>query len=705
MTATNVTFQQHKVTREERSNVLGRHSGYRGCTLWFTGLSGAGKTTIAFALEKTLIQLGIPAYGLDGDNIRHGLCKNLGFNAEERTENIRRVAEVSKLFGDVGMVVLASFISPFRADRDEARRIHQEAGIPFFEVYVNTPIEVCEARDPKKLYKKARAGEIKGFTGVDSDYEAPLKPDLILNSGVEAEAQSIQRALQFLYEKKILPDKALYQLCGQPIRQLFVMDELVRAELLADLNNCPAVELKLVDLQWLQVLAEGWASPLSGFMRERQYLQCLHFGQLLDLRKRSTVKDLNSGDDTFAAEAEAHDDDNDQFPMLSPISQSIPIVLPIDDQQMEAVQMQLSERKKSAAARVRLLHRGQLIAVLMEPEVFPHRKEERIHRQFGHSDPSHPGIQQVLDSGNWLLGGDVHVFDRITYGDGLDEHRKTPVELRQLFTERHCDSVFAFQLRNPVHNGHALLMRSTREQLLQRGHQNPMLLLHPLGGWTKDDDVPLKVRIEQHQAVMEEGVLDPSWTVLAIFPSPMCYAGPTEVQWHARARLACGVNAYIVGRDPAGIQDPRTGDFLYEPSHGAKVLSMTPALPGMEILPFRVAAYDRSTGQMAFYDPRRRQDFQFISGTMMRRLAKEGQRPPHGFMSPKAWEVLASHYRALVHQHGHHKNINNNYENSTSKANNHEGGDGDEDGGNGGTTAAAASTSSAGASSLSSKLA
>ncbi|VDK52225.1 unnamed protein product [Gongylonema pulchrum] len=124
--ATNVTFQQHKIGRQERAQILGHHPGFRGCTVWFTGLSGAGKTTVAFAVEKILTQLGIPAYGLDGDNVRHGLCKNLGFTKEERSENIRRVAEVAKLFSDMGIVVLASFISPYKADRDDARSIHNQ---------------------------------------------------------------------------------------------------------------------------------------------------------------------------------------------------------------------------------------------------------------------------------------------------------------------------------------------------------------------------------------------------------------------------------------------------------------------------------------------------------------------------------------------------------------------------------------------------
>ncbi|KAH7700377.1 CRE-PPS-1 protein [Aphelenchoides avenae] len=610
--ATNVTFQQHKVGREERAFILGRHAGYRGCTLWFTGLSGAGKTTISFALEKTLIQLGIPAYGLDGDNVRHGLCKNLGFSKSERSENIRRVAEVSKIVADMGVITLASFISPFKTDRDEAKSIHLNEGIKFFEIHVSTPLEVCEARDPKKLYKKARAGELNGFTGIDSAYEAPENPDLVLNAGTETEAESVRRVLQFLYDNKVLPEKAMYQLCGEPVRHLFVPDDM-RVQLIDDVKDFPEVPLTLVDVQWLQVLSEGWASPLSGFMRERQYLQCLYHSQLRDLKKTYGIDEQQNG---FLEE------DDGPFSSFDPVNQSIPIVLPIAEQQKEALQ---------GVSVIRLSYEGKLVAVLSDPEIYPHRKEERVSRKFATTDTRHPTV-----------------FDRITYNDGLDEYRKSPMELRRIFAERNCDCVFAFQLRNPIHNGHALLMRRTREKLLER-YKNPMLLLHPLGGWTKDDDVPLKVRIDQHKAVLDEGVLDPAWTVLAIFPSPMLYAGPTEVQWHARARLAAGVNAYIVGRDPAGIQHPDDKDkYLYDPTHGAKVLSMAPGLPNLEIIPFKVAAYDKTTGQMAFFDPSRKDDFIFISGTKMRQFARTGENPPDGFMAPKAWNVLASYYRGAT---------------------------------------------------------
>lgn len=190
-------------------------------------------------------------------------------------------------------------------------------------------------------------------------------------------------------------------------------------------------------------------------------------------------------------------------------------------------------------------------------------------------------------------------------------------------------------------------MSDTKRQLLERGFRNPVLLLHPLGGWTKDDDVPLEVRIRQHIAVLNEGVLDPKSTLVAIFPSPMSYAGPTEVQWHAKARIATGANFYIVGRDPAGIPHPDTKADLYQATHGRRVLKMAPGLNELEIIDFRVAAYDKTMKAMNFYDPSRKQDFDFISGTRMRALARTGEQPPDGFMAPTAWKVLADYYKSL----------------------------------------------------------
>ncbi|KAK5975518.1 Bifunctional 3'-phosphoadenosine 5'-phosphosulfate synthase [Trichostrongylus colubriformis] len=401
-------------------------------------------------------------------------------------------SEVSKLFADQGLVCLASFISPFRVDREEARRIHEKDNLQFFEVYVSTSLQECEKRDPKKLYSKARAGEISGFTGIDSAYEPPEDAELV----------------------------------RPPLRELFVESHDEKVMLLEAAKDMPSIELGPVEVQWLQVLAEGWATPLPGFMRERQYLQALHFGQLLDLKKKTVFP------------GEKDDGDVDQWPMDEPVNQSIPIVLPITDEQKQGI-----TNGDEVSPQIALTHQGVVLAVLSDGEVFAHRREERVARQFAFSDPRHPAVEQILASGPWCLGGDLKVLERITFDDGLDGFRKTPSELRKIFEEKGADAVFVFQLRNPIHNGHALLMRDTREKLLKK-YRNPMLLLHPLGGWTKDDDVPLSVRMRQHEAVIAEGVLDPSWTVL----------------------------------------------------------SMAPGLSHLHILPFRVAAYDKKVGRPVVTD-------------------------------------------------------------------------------------------------------
>lgn len=193
--ATNVTWHEGDVTREERYAELGQ----KGATIWFTGLSGSGKSTLAVALERALLKRGKVAYRLDGDNVRLGINKNLGFTAEDRTENIRRIGEVAKLFADAGVICLCSFISPYRADRDLCRVTHEQGKLPFIEVYVDCSLAEAERRDPKGLYKKARAGEIKNFTGISDPYEAPLKPDLHLHSDqmtLQSEVEAVIAALE-----------------------------------------------------------------------------------------------------------------------------------------------------------------------------------------------------------------------------------------------------------------------------------------------------------------------------------------------------------------------------------------------------------------------------------------------------------------------------------------------------------------------------
>ena len=194
MTSENVTWHPNAVTREQRVKA----TGGAGATVWMTGLSGSGKSTIAVAVEAALLERGRHAYLLDGDNLRHGLNGNLGFSAEDRAENVRRVGEVAKLFADAGTVVLVSLVSPYAADRDRVRTAHAEAGLRFLEVFVNTPLEECERRDPKGLYAKARAGDLKGMTGIDDPYEAPAKPDLELLPADRSIDESVAAVLSLL---------------------------------------------------------------------------------------------------------------------------------------------------------------------------------------------------------------------------------------------------------------------------------------------------------------------------------------------------------------------------------------------------------------------------------------------------------------------------------------------------------------------------
>ncbi|MDN5939074.1 MAG: adenylyl-sulfate kinase [Salinisphaera sp.] len=198
--ASNVHWHEGEITRTDRGRLLGQ----QGATLWFTGLSGSGKSTVAVALEHVLVERGHLAYRLDGDNVRMGINNNLGFSAEDRTENIRRIGEIAKLFVDTGVIVLSSFISPYRADRERVRKLHEQAGMAFIEVFVDAPLAVAEQRDPKGLYKKARAGEIKNFTGIDDPYEAPENPGLVLKTGEMSLEEEVTALVELLEARGIL---------------------------------------------------------------------------------------------------------------------------------------------------------------------------------------------------------------------------------------------------------------------------------------------------------------------------------------------------------------------------------------------------------------------------------------------------------------------------------------------------------------------
>jgi 3'-phosphoadenosine 5'-phosphosulfate synthase len=634
----------------------------KGATLWMTGCSGAGKTTIATALEDKLIKLyGKHVYRLDGDNLRTGLNRDLGFTEGDRAEAVRRTGELATLFADAGVITLVGLISPYRVDRDAVRKRHEDQGIPFYEVFLDVPVDELKKRDPKGQYAKVESGELKHFTCIDDPYEEPLHPEIILKTHeleIEQSADILLRKLErdgiLIGAPKVTPP-GLPNPDGDKVIDLHVHDK-HKEERKAEAATLPKVLITDIDLNWLQTIGEGWASPLKGFMREGTLLETLHFNSIL-------VDPFNLTGNVDRLQQQTNFDTFSDFTPPNRVSMSIPITLSCTSFTKDLI--------TGAPAVALVTQMGQTVAILRNPEVYANRKEEIVARMFGVYDHGHPYIKHIYSGGDFLIGGEVELLERIRYNDGLDQWRKTATELLAEFQSMGADTVYAFQTRNPTHSGHAYLMRSAGDDLKKKGYSKPVLWLSPLGGWTKDDDVPLDVRVKQHEAVLAAGLthpggLDPETTVMAIWPSPMVYAGPTEVEFHAKSRRCAGASYFVVGRDPAGMKgsmeaEAHPDDDLYNGDHGRYVLRNSPGIGDMKMLSFVKVMYDITDNVMKIPDESRLQDFISISGSKMRLLAKNGAKPcsttnipidlveancvPSGFMVPEAWDGVVDYYR------------------------------------------------------------
>ena len=626
LTTVNGKFVSDKfdaVSPDERNEALGQ----RGATLWMTGLSGSGKSTIGKELERRLVKDDrVHVYRLDGDNLRFGLSRDLTLTAEDRQEAVRRASEVAALMADSGTLAMVSLISPYVKDRNEARELHRSRKLPFIEVYVEAPTDEVAKRDPKGLYKLHKEGKIKGMTGFDAPYEAPANPEVLLKTATccgskateekltacKADADTagvkfqdhcpstldscvdacVEELRNVLISRKVIakrssPDAPASVPCtseksdskpATAVRQAAahadgfpegtVAPNVIEADesywTSDEVTKLQPVPLTDLDVQWMQVIGEGWASPLKGPMRESALVQALHFNSLLVERSGEGGNSLH-GPGPAATDFGNAEQAEKMVRNGERVNMPVPIVLPLSSQTRMLINRAV-QKGKEAGKRVQLVlvsPAGESVAVLNDPEVYDFRKEEMIARSWGSWDLNHPYIKEnILAAGDYLLGGELSKIRRIKFRDGLDQWRKTPAELLSEFKAKGADGVFAFQTRNPTHAGHAHLMKegrrtvcegdyvcvcvcawsqcepgccvcgvphSARPQMIKKGYANPVLWLSPLGGWTKGDDVPLDVRVKQHQAVLDEKMLDPAWTVLAIWPSPMVYSGPTEV--------------------------------------------------------------------------------------------------------------------------------------------------------------------------------
>lgn len=605
-----LTKNAHVDTKETISGGETSHSVSNGATYWFTGLSGSGKSTLSSALKTQIDSLvgdNKKVFILDGDVIRKGLNNDLGFTAEDRAENIRRIGEVAKLFALAGQICFVAFISPYSKDRDFARKCHEDAGLKFFECHISATLEVCEQRDVKGLYKKAREGIIKNFTGISDPYEAPPNPELNVDTGALSLAQCQTQVLNHMKDQGVLKDNSVRR----------VVETLIKTPTEEESKSYADLKVLNIDKQqaeYLQTIGDGWAFPLKRFMNEMELLEVLHMKTITDeVGKRHLL--------------------------------SVPITQPVTAEEKAALEGQAKIALKCPELG------DDVLAVINGPTFFDNRKEEICTRSFGTFSTRHPKAEIYMAQGDFLVSGEsMHFVKRVAFNDNLDQWRLTPQEIQQKATEKGADAVYAFQVRNPLHNGHVLLLKDTREQLMKLGYKNPILLLHPLGGWCKDDDVPTDYRMRQHAALFEDGTLNSEHTILALWPSPMYYGGPTEVLWHASSRVNCGITHFITGRDPAGVKHPEDSNKdCYDVWHGQKLLVHSKGLlNGVDVVPFKVAAYNKKNSQMEFFGGPGcvKEDFEFISGSRMRAMAKANETPPPGFMSPEGWKVLCEYYNS-----------------------------------------------------------
>jgi 3'-phosphoadenosine 5'-phosphosulfate synthase len=451
-----------------------------------------------------------------------------------------------------GKICITAFISPYEKDREFAKQIHNDEGLKFYEGFISASLEVCEKRDPKGMYKLAREGKIKNFTGVSDPYEEPSNPDIDIQTGEKTIQQCVTDCLNFLSNQGVISSNSATEF---NVKELYDFDE----ELAKEAQELEFITIDDERIEFLHVLADGWAGKLKCFMTELQLLETLHY-------KTITC------------------DDGEKY------LHSVPITCHVTLEDME----KCKDKEKISLKHAKT---GEILAVIECPVFYPNRKEEISSRLFGTMSKKHPRVERIFEEGEFLLtGSKLKVLTKIKYNDGLDDYRLSPNQIKKLAEQKGADAIYGFQLRNPLHSGHVMLLNSTRDKLIERGYSNPILLLHPCGGWTKDDDVPLNTRIEQHQALIQDGELLDSQTILAVWPSPMFYAGPSEVLWHVSSRLNAGVQYFIVGRDPAGIGHPELkGENLYDPFHGQQVLDLGKHLfhRTVEIMPFKVAAYNK----------------------------------------------------------------------------------------------------------------
>ena len=550
-----------------------------GFVLWFTGLSASGKTTLAKTVERELVERGIhDVQRLDGDIVRQDLTRDLGFSKEDRDENIRRITFVAELLSNNGVATMCSFISPYRNARANARARCNN----FVEVYVECPMETLMERDPKGLYKKALAGEIKGFTGVDDPYEAPESPEIVVHTARETVDQSTHVIVSYLEEHGLLSQDG--DRSSTSAAPTGLVNRIAAHPENLPQPNGPSIALSSAHLCELDAIGCGLYSPLTGFMTEIEY--------------ERVVEAMRLPDGTVWA---------------------LPVTLPVPTELLDDI--------KHGMILSLCDERGTTYGLIEVKDVFIRDLEKEAAAVYGTTDPAHPGVARLFSESKTVVGGDIHLLKRAP----ITEHSSNmdPAETRKAFANRGWKTVVAFQTRNPIHRAHEYLQKCALEMV-------DGLFINPLIGETKQGDIPADLRMKCYEEILA-GYYPADRTLLGTFPVPMRYAGPREAIHHAICRRNYGCTHIIIGRDHAGVGN-------YYGTYDAQLIfdRFAPSELGITPLKFEHAFYCRTCGQMASARtcPHGKEHHVFLSGTKVREMLAEGADIPEEFTRSAVADML-----------------------------------------------------------------
>jgi len=576
---------------------------HHGFVVWFTGLSGSGKSTLAAMLAAEMAHRGVHVETLDGDEVRTHLSKGLGFSKEDRDTNIRRIGFVAKLIARSGACAITAAISPYREIRNEQRRA---AGGHFCEVYCSCPIDALAERDAKGLYKKALAGEIKNFTGVDDPYEAPEDPEVFLETNKESKEQSLAKILSKLEDLGYIP-RAVGVAAGSErapggakVTKLVaphggeLIDRFVHGSqnerLVEKLKSLPVLILDERAAADVENIAAGAFSPLKGFMTSKDYLRVVR-----EMR-------LENG-----------------------LVWSVPITLAVSEGQAAPLR---------AGSEVALaMPNGRRVALLEVSDKFVPDKELEAREVYRTTEDKHPGVAYLKNSGNVYVGGEIHVVER-PFAPEYPSYHRDPAATRELFVSRGWKTIVGFQTRNPIHRAHEYITKCALE--ICDG-----LMIHPLVGATKSDDIPAPVRMKCYEVLLEK-YYPKDRALLSVYPAAMRYGGPREAIFHALARKNYGCTHFIIGRDHAGVGN-------YYGTYDAQQIfeQIPPSELGIMPLKFENAFYSTAVASMgtAKTAPGDASTQISLSGTKVRELLRSGQLPPPEFSRPEVAQILIDSMR------------------------------------------------------------